>query len=443
MAENSKNDTKSTIESQSKQLFRPIDGGDDDPEITEIESYCVNCEDQGITRLFLTKIPFFKDVVVGSFTCDKCGYQNSELKPAGAIQEKGVKYKVLIKDQNDLNRQIVQMNTATVSIPSLDFEAPPNVGVLTTVEGVIQRAIDGLNQHQVLRRIQEPEVAAKIDEFIIKLQNLAELKEPFEMIMDDPSGNSFVENLMAPKADPNMTISHYKRSKKQDAQLGILESEEEEKKEEMFTGKDEVITFETNCHNCNVPCSTNMKVVNIPHFKEVIIMATVCDSCGHRDNEVKGGAGIEPKGTRIKLKITDPSDLTRDILKGEMCSFEIPELELSTGMGTLGGKFTTVEGLLTDIRNQLSETNPFLGDSSQKERIEKIKLFCSQIDEIIEGKRLGVHLILDDPTGNSYLQNLYAPDDDPEMEVTKYERTFEQNEDLGLNDIKTENYEES
>ncbi len=53
----------------------------------------------------------------------------------------------------------------------------------------------------------------------------------------------------------------------------------------------------------------------IPHFKEVVIMATNCDYCGHKTNEVKSGGGIEPKGTKITLQITDPSDLSRDVLK--------------------------------------------------------------------------------------------------------------------------------
>ena len=44
-------------------------------------------------------------------------------------------------------------------------------------------------------------------------------------------------------------------------------------------------------------------------------MATNCDRCGHRDNEVKGGSGFEEKGKLIKLHITDKSDLNRDVLK--------------------------------------------------------------------------------------------------------------------------------
>ena len=44
-------------------------------------------------------------------------------------------------------------------------------------------------------------------------------------------------------------------------------------------------------------------------------MATNCDACGNRENEVKGGSGIEPQGRKISLNITDPSDMTRDVLK--------------------------------------------------------------------------------------------------------------------------------
>ena len=53
----------------------------------------------------------------------------------------------------------------------------------------------------------------------------------------------------------------------------------------------------------------------IPNFKEVIIMATVCDACGFKSNEVKSGTGINEMGTRIELHLTDISDLSRDILK--------------------------------------------------------------------------------------------------------------------------------
>lgn len=63
-------------------------------------------------------------------------------------------------------------------------------------------------------------------------------------------------------------------------------------------------------------------IPDIPHFKEVVIMATTCDHCGHKTNEVKSGGGIEPKGTKITLRVTDPSDMSRDVLKVSIvCAF--------------------------------------------------------------------------------------------------------------------------
>ena len=51
-------------------------------------------------------------------------------------------------------------------------------------------------------------------------------------------------------------------------------------------------------------------------------MATLCDSCGHKTNEVKSGGGIEPTGKKMTLTVKghkDPAqteeDLSRDILK--------------------------------------------------------------------------------------------------------------------------------
>uniref|UniRef100_U3I484 ZPR1 zinc finger n=1 Tax=Anas platyrhynchos platyrhynchos TaxID=8840 RepID=U3I484_ANAPP len=223
--------------------------------------------------------------------------------------------------------------------------------------------------------------------------------------------------------------------------LGIEGEELDEKPADSVEDlRNEVLQFNTNCPECNAPANTNMKLVQIPHFKEVIIMATNCDSCGHRTNEVKSGGAIEPQGTRITLRITDPSDMTRDILKSETCSVEIPELEFELGMGALGGKFTTLEGLLKDIKD-LVERNPFtLGDSSTPSKKEKLQEFVGRLQEIIEGKTKA-HFIMDDPAGNSYLQNVYAPEEDPELQVERYERSFEQNEELGINDMRTEGYE--
>ena len=75
-------------------------------------------------------------------------------------------------------------------------------------------------------------------------------------------------------------------------------------------------------------------------------MSTNCEFCGYRDNEVKSGAAISAQGKRITLKCEDREDLSRDILKSETAGMTIPEIDLVLTHGTLGGRFTTVEGIL-------------------------------------------------------------------------------------------------
>ena len=43
---------------------------------------------------------------------------------------------------------------------------------------------------------------------------------------------------------------------------------------------------------------------------------------------------------------------------------------------------------------------------------------------------------------SDFSQNVYAPEEDPELTVERYTRSFEQNDELGLNDMKVEGYQE-
>ena len=41
-------------------------------------------------------------------------------------------------------------------------------------------------------------------------------------ILDDPSGNSFIENRLAPDVDPFLSMDRYSRTNEQEVQLGII-----------------------------------------------------------------------------------------------------------------------------------------------------------------------------------------------------------------------------
>jgi len=496
----------SPIDSQPKPevLYADIDADSQAP--TQIESLCVNCEQNGMTTLLLTKIPFYKEVILMSFRCDQCGFSNCELQSGSKIQERGITYKVKIKEHLDLNLQIVKSDNASLTVPEIELEVPPESqkGVVTTVEGILRRTVEGLMQDQPVRKHMAPDDAERIEEYVAKIERLISAESPFHVILSDPSGNSFIQNRHAPEVDPDREITHFTRTREQDHALGIytqtevreltgeeggdgdaplastsevstrstatptadavlhqsLEATEvsqklvKERANQLVSGEQsselnleaEVLTFHCNCPNCNAPCKTNMKVTQIPHFKEVVIMATLCDSCGHKTNEVKSGGGIEPTGKKMILTVENQQDLSRDVLKAETCSIAIPEIKLEMGGFALGGRFTTVEGLLTNIDEQIAD-NPFLGalatgDSATKEDKVKMSDFRDKLGRL-KGGQEHFTIILDDPAGNSYLQDIYVPEKDPRLTVERYQRTYDQDEELGLNDIKTENYAEN
>merc|ERR1712002_407192 len=432
-----------TVETK-KPIFRELTAEDDDvPEITEIESLCMACGENGTTRLLLTKIPFFRDVIIMSFTCPHCGFRDNQIQPGSDIQEKGVRFTLKVEGAKMMNRQIVKQGSASVLIKELEFEAPSftSKGSLTTVEGILENAAAGLEEQQPVRRIMQPEIAEKIDEVIGKLTKYRSGEIPFTLVLEDISGNSFIENPFAPQDDPALKAERFTRSKEQDEKLGTVEPEEEEKKEENqpLNLVDEVLEFPGNCQSCQTPTPMRMKVVNIPHFKEVIIMASSCDTCGYKSNEVKAGGAMEPFGMRINFTMTDPTDLARDVLTSETCSISIPDFGLEVSHYTSGGRFTTIEGLLVYVKEQLGRINPFgLGDSAEKGT--KMKKLIEDLDNVMAGEKF-VSIVLDDPVGNSYLQNTYAPDPDPNLFIDKYQRTEEQDIELGIKDMKTEDYE--
>nr|XP_016938791.1 zinc finger protein ZPR1 [Drosophila suzukii] len=432
-------------------IFREINAEQAD-EVVEIESACMRCFETGITRLLPTKIPFFREVVLMSFKCDHCGHINNEMQSASEIQKSGIRIELQVQSVADLNRRVVRSDNSSMSIPEVELEIPvqSQKGEVTTVEGIIERTIAGLSQDQEKRRIDHPEAAASIDDYIERLRRLKEMTTPFRLLLEDISGNSFVENPFAPAADPQLKTSYFARSRQQNEQLGLYEQNHEEQHLLKPIAEDswpienlhgEVLQFPTNCPNCQAPCETNMKLTNIPHFKEVVIMATVCGSCGHKTNEVKSGGGVEPQGIRFRVQIAGKEDLTRDVLKSETCSLSIPELDLEVGPHALCGRFTTVEGLLVAMRDQLDGT--LFRDSADEAAKNQMQRFLETFDDVMNLKEV-ITLVLEDPAGNTYVQSLSDDDAEPDgrLVVERYDRSFEDNEDLGLNDMKTEGYEQ-
>lgn len=424
-----------------ERIFQNIES---DQGVISVESLCMNCFKNGMSKFLLTRIPHFRDIIISSFECEKCGFKNNEVQSANAICEQGETITCLVNNCDDLKRQVVVSEHASIGIRELSLEIPPShkKGYLNTIEGILLSMVSDLSSGQEERKKSDEISYEKINTVIDNIKKITESESKCNFYVDDPSGNSYIENFNIPKTDPKLKSIFYRQTKENLEAMGLsVDPTRDNDIENEIIHDDSIYCFNTNCSSCASPTETRMHLIDIPHFREVIIMATTCEYCGFRTNEVKSSGAITPTGKKITLKITSEEDLSRDILKSESCCLEIPEIELQITTGSLGGRFTTLEGLLTQVKKELVDKAPFSsGDSATTEQKNVFKTLLDNIDLICTGK-LKCSVILDDPLSNSYIQNIYAPDVDPNLSIEVYERTFDQNEDFGINDMVTEGYE--
>jgi zinc finger protein len=408
-----------------------------------------------MTRILPIKIPFFKDILLESFSCENCGLSNNTVKSAGEIQAKGSRYTFKLQQPADFQRQIVRNDTGIFRIENIDLEMPPGPGQFTNLEGLFTKIQTDLQHDQPIRLATQKELHDALEVIIDKLKAmLAGTAFPITVSVDDPSGNSFI----APSTDDThgqYARHDYIRTHAQNIQLGLATDDDTNGEADAITDAmagvnvvdAEIYELPTTCPACTKPCTINAKRTNIPHFKEVIIMATVCDECGYRTSDVKTGGAVPEKGKRITLQVRTLVDLSRDILKSETAALKSTALGLEVQPGTLGGRFTTVEGLLAQVREQLHgqifDTDGDLagGDSMASETRQQWDSFFDKLDRAMKAE-VEFDVTLEDPLANSFVQkNVDGDEEDPQIEVEEYERTDEENEELGLNDINVEGYE--
>lgn len=235
-----------------------------------------------------------------------------------------------ILSRDELDRQLVKSNSATVSIPDIQLTIPAGRGQLTTVEGVIRDTIRDLNISQPVRKVMDPPTFEKIDEILRKLRDILNIEEgeedddggvgmdedeerkhtnhaegqrpdkpfvPFSISLDDPSGNSFFQFKDSP-SDPHWNMRAYNRTFDQNVALGLVarpddmpeagqpvvdahhklssmeefEARRKKNHENDESGArgvvpEEIFSFPSTCSSCGHELETLMQQVNIPYFQ--------------------------------------------------------------------------------------------------------------------------------------------------------------------------------
>jgi len=184
----------------------------DAEECVLIPTDCPKCAAEGEQRMCVMDIPSFKEIIMMAFRCAECGFENNELKPTD-VSDKGKRYTLQVKTPRDLERDIFQSYTGTISIDEvgLEWTGGPAANKFTTLLQILSGMIQDLRSQMA--------AVDKLPEFIVLASGLlTEAGMPFTLVLSDPAGNSYIACL---ENDPNtnLTIEEFDRSPQEEARL--------------------------------------------------------------------------------------------------------------------------------------------------------------------------------------------------------------------------------
>ena len=119
----------------------------------------------------LTKIPFFRDLLVGSFRCEQCGFRNHEVQFCGELPSHGIKISFKAINPEDLNREVVKSEHAVLKFEELDLEIPASgKAEINTIEGILMRVEEELSLQQETRKNEGDPNYQAIEDFLAKIK---------------------------------------------------------------------------------------------------------------------------------------------------------------------------------------------------------------------------------------------------------------------------------
>lgn len=200
----------------------------DDLEAVSMKSECPACGSEGEHRMCNVTVPHFRSIIIICFYCKSCGYKLAEVKPSGAVPEKGKKMVLKVTQATaefDLRRDFVKSSSAMVAIPEIGLELCSGTlgGRYLTVEGIIAMTKEQLmsSGNFALGDSSHPDTKSKFVKFIEKVDAVLAGKMDFTFVVTDPMDSSWIYNKFAPEKDPQLTETLYTRSAEEDEELGL------------------------------------------------------------------------------------------------------------------------------------------------------------------------------------------------------------------------------
>lgn len=166
------------------------------------------------------------------------------------------------------------------------------------------------------------------------------------------------------------------------------------------------------CPICNTEIEYIYQTENIPYFSDILIISTICNSCGYKYVDTQLLRADEPM--RYEVAVDTEEDLGIRVVRSMSASLEIPELGVRIDPGpACQGFVSNIEGVLDRVR-QIVEGALVWGEVEERENAQAL---LKKIEEVKCGA-IPITLVIEDRCGNSAIiadkaqKSVYTPEPD-------------------------------
>ncbi len=158
---------------------------------------------------------------------------------------------------------------------------------------------------------------------------------------------------------------------------------------------------ETECPSCGEKLFFIFYRTRVSYEEAVEIETFFCKKCLYKSSKIRPIERDIPK--KLVLEVRNHDDLRIILYRSPEAKVEIPELAAEITPGEIStGEITTVEGILTKLREKLD-----LFDEEDAD-IEVLTALRDKIQGMLDGSDEPFTLVLDDPTGKSKINSSRA-----------------------------------
>ena len=164
------------------------------PPVSEItlDTSCPACGAPGLRmRSLALEIPYFGGALQTTILCGACGFRHADV----LLTNEGppTRHRLRVRGSSDLNARVVRSSSCTVRVPELGAVMEPSMrseSFISNAEGVLRR-FRGV--FEFLARNGDSEARRRAARKSLGvLERMIDGREPFTLVLEDPSGNSAI-----------------------------------------------------------------------------------------------------------------------------------------------------------------------------------------------------------------------------------------------------------